>query len=585
MFYLAYRLLIYIVAALSSQTVLIAADDISLRYRISLATTHFTEPRRDDGTVDYLAALNKLASEGVTAENNAAVTVLQTMGSGVLSSTIEREVYELLGINSPNEDETTWIRPVMLPGIKRKRDPEAALERFWEELDEQASSPWDPIENPDLAEWLNLNELSLNQIAEALQQDRFYLPYIQDTETPGSATSLLNIPLYGDHLLRRLIRVYAARGQRELAKQNFAGVFRDLQAMYRICFFFSQGMSLVENHHAGTYLVYPETLLMKCFQTMELATAQLEQLEEMLAGLPPHLPPWHALHHFSRVSILQAITDRKESTVASVIRKLKGTEVKSLDWDVALTTINHHFDEWVAAAQQPTWPDQMAAITTLAEKFDQPVMGLVEFNAKFLGEEDDIQRMEMMGNQLLLLLFPRVDTALESAAEAKTSIKLAQLLIAVKLHQQKQQERVTSLEELQLPDKDLLVDPFSGKPFQLKHDGSWTVIYSVGPNQTDDGGYPFDDGQENDDIIFSYVRKSRHSVQRKNRSAGQTEEVPLGFLPHHRCSHHGARPAGMERLSDLDPTGSRSVKGYHLPRRTDSRSRNARLCRRGEQAR
>ncbi len=44
---------------------------------ISARTTYITEPLRTDGYPDYLAALNRLASKGVTLENNAAVLLMQ----------------------------------------------------------------------------------------------------------------------------------------------------------------------------------------------------------------------------------------------------------------------------------------------------------------------------------------------------------------------------------------------------------------------------------------------------------------------------------------------------------------------------
>ena len=49
---------------------------------ISEKTTRITEPLRKDGFPDYVAALNDICAEGVTADNNAAVLFMQAFGPG-----------------------------------------------------------------------------------------------------------------------------------------------------------------------------------------------------------------------------------------------------------------------------------------------------------------------------------------------------------------------------------------------------------------------------------------------------------------------------------------------------------------------
>ena len=47
---------------------------------ISKETTYITEPLRADGCVDYVAAVKRHCSEGVTPENNAAIPFWQAVG-------------------------------------------------------------------------------------------------------------------------------------------------------------------------------------------------------------------------------------------------------------------------------------------------------------------------------------------------------------------------------------------------------------------------------------------------------------------------------------------------------------------------
>ena len=50
------------------------------RITVSHETTRILRPLRGDGYVDYVAALNQMASQGVTPKNNAAVLFVQALG-------------------------------------------------------------------------------------------------------------------------------------------------------------------------------------------------------------------------------------------------------------------------------------------------------------------------------------------------------------------------------------------------------------------------------------------------------------------------------------------------------------------------
>ena len=49
-------------------------------------------------------------------------------------------------------------------------------------------------------------------------------------------------------------------------------------------------------------------------------------------------------------------------------------------------------------------------------------------------------------------------------------------------------------------------DPYDGGPMKLKPTDDGLVIYSVGPDMSDDGGIRFDDETEKGDISFQLLR-------------------------------------------------------------------------------
>lgn len=72
------------------------------RFTISPATTYITEPLRPDGLPDYAAALDALAKEGVTPENNAAVLYWQAFGPALIPPARRDEYFGKLGIPVPS---------------------------------------------------------------------------------------------------------------------------------------------------------------------------------------------------------------------------------------------------------------------------------------------------------------------------------------------------------------------------------------------------------------------------------------------------------------------------------------------------
>ena len=56
------------------------------------------------------------------------------------------------------------------------------------------------------------------------------------------------------------------------------------------------------------------------------------------------------------------------------------------------------------------------------------------------------------------------------------------------------------------------IDPFSGQPLRLKLDGKDLVLYSVGPDGTDDGGAPWNEATKHGDLVFRLEKVVRVRV-------------------------------------------------------------------------
>ena len=94
--------LIVLLAPMSSILPAAEQDSNSKRPRpkitISKETTYIIRPLREDGSVDYVAAINERCSKGVTPENNAAIPFWRAVGPKEIKKGIRKRYFELLGI-------------------------------------------------------------------------------------------------------------------------------------------------------------------------------------------------------------------------------------------------------------------------------------------------------------------------------------------------------------------------------------------------------------------------------------------------------------------------------------------------------
>src|SRR5262245_12472281 len=107
------------------------------------------------------------------------------------------------------------------------------------------------------------------------------------------------------------------------------------------------------------------------------------------------------------------------------------------------------------------------------------------------------------GGILTGLLIPAVQRVAVAAARTDATHRLAQLALAAEAYRAKNGKYPERLQDL-TPDflPPVPADPFTGQPPRLKHDGKDLVLYSVGPDDKDDGGTPWNDSQGKGDIVF-----------------------------------------------------------------------------------
>jgi hypothetical protein len=124
-------------------------------------------------------------------------------------------------------------------------------------------------------------------------------------------------------------------------------------------------------------------------------------------------------------------------------------------------------------------------------------------------EWDGFAGMANNGSGVLTrLLLPAVCRCAETAAQADARRDLMRLALATYRFQASHGRLPAKPEEL-VPEFIPAVpqDPFDGKPLRMKKTARGLVLYSIGPDMTDDGGAPFDPATRMGDITFTVVGK------------------------------------------------------------------------------
>ena len=129
-------------------------------------TTYYDGPVRDDGTIDYIAALNEDLSRGVKPEENAFLALVRLLpGEALLDEKFERATYEKLGADVPGEGDGPRFSP-----------PPLEL-RHWQ-LGPAGEGPWRAEQAPEVAAWLEQNREALDAVRGVVERPEYYAPLV-----------------------------------------------------------------------------------------------------------------------------------------------------------------------------------------------------------------------------------------------------------------------------------------------------------------------------------------------------------------------------------------------------------------------
>ncbi|GAI85805.1 unnamed protein product, partial [marine sediment metagenome] len=352
-----------------------ADESPSTKITLSHETTRISEPLNDDGTVNYLAAINAQYSEGVTKDNNAAILLLQAAGPKILAPVIKDKVLAILGLSSLPSEGDYFIR---------SGEYAPSSKEIYEFLEEALDGPWSAKDYPKLAGWLKANEKPLLLVIAATNRPRYYMPMLSPDEPPR----IFSVIVAGVQGWREMGNALASRAMLKLDSGDIEGAQADLLAVHRLARLVGQGPTVIER------LVGMALESTACRGDNGLATSgrlKASQAQaylcdlQALAVLPGIIETMDKCERFALLDNTRSIyrTGYKDEFLAlfemnpvitrlfeaetkidlSKIDKEKAAQIPEMpvDWNEILRRINSWQDRVVDAASKPTFVQRMEA--------------------------------------------------------------------------------------------------------------------------------------------------------------------------------------------------------------------------------
>ncbi len=478
-----------------------------VRIKVSAETTFFTEPLLDDGRVDLVGALNQHAGEGISPASNAAVVLYEILGPEPDGTSLSDEFYAHLGITKPAANGDYFVP------YGRWLEGRAAKQSLHDELDvfyDTYTVPWKAEDRPQIHAWLESNAGPLRPLQAGLQRPDYFLPLVPPRDEDGTRGGLVATLLPGVQISRELGRSLVSRAMLHLGEGRHDEAWEDLLTVHRLGRHVGRGQCLIERLVGIASESIAIDAEVKWLATVQPSTRRIAEIRRQLAGLPEAGTMADAIETCERTMYIDSVLlmTRNELDLGllgggenAIPRVLRMTAVSTVDWNTVLRDGNQMYDRIVAAMRLPGRRERQAAL-------------------QVIDDEMKALRGENTPGKLALSLIPGLTSTILTNSMSASLISL--LMPAVRGAQDREQQKFAGLlltltllearnDAGEFPEQlaDLVpkyVDPvptdlFSGAPLKYRRTDTGFEFYSVGQNETDDGGRTFGDANPADDLV------------------------------------------------------------------------------------
>ena len=466
---------------------------------VSKETTCITEPLNPDGTPNYVAAVNALCGKGVTPDNNAAVLLLEALGPAMLKNpdTLGR-VCALLRVPPPPVEGEYFV-PFREYAVSHL--PQEAQTDIRQRLNDRLAGPWQPKDDPLLAGWIQANTRSLDVAVSASRRKRMFVPLVSPSDPPTLYDCFMNVSLSA---WMEMGRALAARAMLRLGQGQVEAASADILALHRLGALVSQGPMLIDVLIGMALDKMAGNADGALARSGKATGAQLRRHLAAVASMPEEtgmIQSWDGPERLFALDMWILSARKSVREVFGPTLSIQGDPPESLpdyplDWNEALRMDNAHTDRLVAARRLPTFRQRIEAVKAVMAEIDKIVgpdkkaysrkmVKLVKANRR--RDPAKITRATFHYLAGCCSLSPEGILTVEEQVHAFRRIAVVSLALAVwRAEKGSYPDKLDALSPAVL--KALSPDPFTDKPLIYRRAGEGYVLYSVGPNMTDDGG-------------------------------------------------------------------------------------------------
>jgi hypothetical protein len=502
-----------------------AEEKPAVAITISKETTNITEPRRKNGYVDYLLALNGHFGQGVTPENNAAVLFWKAVGPGEVRPEDRQQYFALLGV----------------PALPEKGAYLADLDKYLTRLQDKTrlkhgkikgkttghtsnllhpamKRPWSKQEFAELAARLEASEKALALVAEASKRPKRYDPLFSEKEDILSVLLLPALLQYHD-----AAEALLARAMLRISEGKPAAAWDDLLTCHRLARLVGQGPTLADILYAvdldGLACAGDQVLL----QSAKLSAADVAKFRADLQKLPP-LPKLVdridvterflfldgiALVAREGISAADKLTEDQEDPKSGGNSFLNGLAGAVINWDHVLRTGNTWYDEIVAGYSKPSRSERKKAMSKVKEDIEKQAnaaSGWASTIMKALSDPKQLYTAEF-AKIFVTKVLPTLQRVANAADRGSMQFELDKLAFALAAYRADHGSYPAKLADLKPKYvAEVPRDIFNEGELIYRPEGTGYLLYSVGVNGKDDGGKTRDDRKADEDWDDLVVR-------------------------------------------------------------------------------
>lgn len=488
---------------------------------VSKETTYFLGPLNADGTVNYIAALNKINSRGVTPDNNAAVLLIKAFGPEMIRKGIRSDMLKALKIKHLPEKGNYFI--------KEYHYGQTAFPNDWDarnEANDQVEKSYkkarkgliDPRYHPHLIAWLKMNEKPLELVKSASRRSHYFVPWVSKHDPPRMSDNLLAGLLFNSRHLAIALQV---RAMVKASSGDTDGAISDLLAIRRLAKLISRRSLLIDK----LVSIAIETTACRVEKILldqgNISAAQAKSYLKKLRQIPESsstvdservftLDIWTM---FARLGLNKGFNKLFQGLPFD--QKIILPDIE-LDWNELLRTTNTNHDQFARIGRM-AHAKRNKALKKLYQKIEDrlpvkkencPGWDSLDFRPKikYLIEKigtKDIKKLSRTIVDISYLSPFRLDRPFELADRVEMQSALCRLGLVMVVYKADNGDYPPSLDKL-APKyvKTVPRDVFSGKALIYKRIGKGYIIYSIGYDMKDNGGMDILLGGDKGDIVI-----------------------------------------------------------------------------------